>query len=125
MKPSYGLQDADIVRMLQEGNTAAEADKAERKWREESVEADRTLIATQSALDSDADLLDASERKAIDEAVERVKEALQGKNAEELRARTAALVAATADFAARRMDRAIRQALAGQNLAALNEKDKE
>ena len=111
--------------MLQEGNTAAEADKAERKWREESVEADRTLIATQSALDSDADLLDASERKAIDEAVERVKEALQGKNAEELRARTAALVAATADFAARRMDRAIRQALAGQNLAALNEKDKE
>lgn len=125
VKPSYGLQDADIVRMLQEGNTAAEADKAERKWREESVEADRTLIATQSALDSDADLLDASERKAIDEAVERVKEALQGKNAEELRARTAALVAATADFAARRMDRAIRQALAGQNLAALNEKDKE
>ncbi|MDY3273125.1 MAG: Fe-S protein assembly chaperone HscA [Duodenibacillus sp.] len=125
VKPSYGLQDADIVRMLQEGNTAAEADKAERKWREESVEADRTLIATQSALDLDADLLDASERKAIDEAVERVKEALQGKNAEELRARTAALVAATADFAARRMDRAIRQALAGQNLAALNEKDKE
>lgn len=125
VKPSYGLQDADIVRMLQEGNTAAEADKAERKWREESVEADRTLIATQSALDSDADLLDASERKAIDEAVERVKEALQGKNAEELRVRTAALVAATADFAARRMDRAIRQALAGQNLAALNEKDKE
>ena len=125
VKPSYGLQDADIVRMLQEGNTAAEADKAERKWREESVEADRTLIATQSALDLDADLLDASERKAIDEAGERVKEALQGKNAEELRARTAALVAATADFAARRMDRAIRQALAGQNLAALNEKDKE
>lgn len=125
VKPSYGLQDADIVRMLQEGNTAAEADKAERKWREESVEADRTLIATQSALDSDADLLDASERKAIDEAVECVKEALQGKNAEELRVRTAALVAATADFAARRMDRAIRQALAGQNLAALNEKDKE
>ena len=118
VKPSYGLQDADIVRMLQEGNTAAEADKAERKWREESVEADRTLIATQSALDLDADLLDASERKAIDEAGERVKEALQGKNAEELRARTAALVA-------RRMDRAIRQALAGQNLAALNEKDKE
>ncbi len=125
VKPSYGLQDADIVRMLQEGNTAAEADKAERKWREESVEADRTLIATQSALDSDADLLDTSERKAIDEAVERVKEALQGKNAEDLRARPAALVAATADFAARRMDRAIRQALAGQNLAALNEKDKE
>ena len=125
VKPSYGLQDADIVRMLQEGNTAAEADKAERKWREESVEADRMLIATQSALDSDADLLGAAERKAIDEAVGRVKEALQSKNAEELRARTAVLASATADFAARRMDRAIRRALAGQNLAAFNEKNKE
>ena len=122
VKPSYGLQDADIVRMLAEGNAAADADKDERRWREESVEADRTLIATQSALASDADLLDAAERKTIDEAMQRVKDALDGKDAEALRARTADLVAVTADFAARRMDRAIRKALAGQNLATLNEK---
>ena len=57
VKPSYGLTDEEIVRMLQEGNSSAEADMQARKLREEQVEAKRLLESTASALTQDGDLL--------------------------------------------------------------------
>ena len=62
VKPSYGLGDDDIARMLQEGFRAADADMAARTLRESQVEAERMLLATRSALQADGDLLDAQAR---------------------------------------------------------------
>ncbi len=117
VKPSYGLADEDIVRMLKEGNTEAEHDLEERKLREETVEAERVLIATESALSTDADLLNSKERSAIDQQIAALKAAIAKRNANEINQESKALVAATSDFAARRMDRSIRQALAGHSIA--------
>ena len=116
VKPSYGLGDEDIVRMLKEGNEAAASDLEERKLREETVEAERILIATDSALKADGDLLNAKERSAIDKEIELLRATIAERDAEKIKAQNAALVAATSEFAARRMDRSIRQALAGQTL---------
>ncbi len=117
VKPSYGLADEDIVRMLKEGNTEAEHDLEERKLREETVEAERVLIATESALSTDADLLNSKERSAIDQQIAALKAAIAKRNVDEINQESKALVAATSDFAARRMDRSIRQALAGHSIA--------
>ena len=116
VKPSYGLGDEDIVRMLKEGNEAAASDLEERKLREETVEAERILIATDSALKADGDLLNAKERSAIDKEIELLRATIAERDAEKIKTQNAALVAATSEFAARRMDRSIRQALAGQTL---------
>ncbi len=69
VKPSYGLEDADIARMLSESFSTAEGDMRERSLRESRVEADRMLLATRAALAADGDLLEPDERGAIDAAL--------------------------------------------------------
>jgi molecular chaperone HscA len=116
VKPSYGLGDDDIARMLQDSFSAAEQDMKQRALREEQVEAERILIATQSALDQDADLLSVQERKQIDVLMAQVKTAAQGSEQEAIKQAVDALAHATEEFAARRMDRSVRSALAGRKL---------
>jgi molecular chaperone HscA len=87
-----------------------------RALREQQVEADRLLAATQVALDADGDLLEPAERDAIAAAMRELKGASQGDDPRPIEARIAALAQATETFAARRMDRAVRQALAGRRL---------
>lgn len=117
VRPSYGLTDEEVVRMLRDGNSAASADKDERALREERVESDRLIEATVSAMRDDGDLLSEDERVAIEELMEKLRAAAKGTDVEALRAAIAALTAGTGDFAARRMDRSIRQALSGQSVA--------
>ena len=69
VKPSYGLSDDEIARMLREGFGSAEDDMRERALREARVEAERLLLATQSALAADGDLLSAPERAAIERRI--------------------------------------------------------
>jgi molecular chaperone HscA len=116
VKPSYGLSDDEIARMLQESFGTAEIDMKARALREQQVEADRLLAATQVALDADGDLLEPAERDAIAAAMRELKAASQGDDPRPIEARIAALAQATETFAARRMDRAVRQALAGRRL---------
>ena len=66
VKPSYGLGDEDIARMLQESFAHAAEDMAARALAEAQVEADQVMAATMAALDVDADLLDAGERAEVD-----------------------------------------------------------
>ena len=66
VKPSYGLSDEQIAKMLQESFTTAEQDMKARALVEARVDAQRMLLATQSALDADGDLLEAAERAHID-----------------------------------------------------------
>jgi molecular chaperone HscA len=117
VKPSYGLSDEQVASMLKEGFATAEADMAARSLREAQVDAERMVLATESALAADGDLLESGERATIDALVERVR--ATARDAGEPRAIEAAvdaLAEGTEGFAAARMNRGIRDALAGRNV---------
>jgi len=117
VKPSYGLGDEQIAKMLQESFTTAESDMRARALVEARVEADRMLLATRSALAADGDLLSNEERTAIDGLMAAL-EALrtQEEDAAVIDAATEALAKGTEAFAAMRMNRGIQKALAGKNI---------
>lgn len=116
VKPSYGLSDDEVARMLQDSFISAEADMQSRALREQQVEADRILLATQSALEADADLLDDQERRTIDNLLAALRDTRESGDQGAIKEAVAALAKGTEDFAARRMDRSVRAALAGKNL---------
>jgi len=125
VKPSYGLGDDQVARMLQESYSEAAGDMQLRALREEQVEAERILLATRSALDSDADLLSADEAAVVAEQLQAVVDALAASNDEAVapgqrqdavHAAVQALARGTEEFAARRMDKSVRKALAGKSL---------
>ena len=116
VKPSYGLSDDDIARMLQDSFGSAEVDMEARALRERQVDADRLLAATQVALEADGDLLESLERDAIQGWMRALKLCAQGTDAVAIESATAQLARGTEDFAARRMDRAVQQALSGRRL---------
>lgn len=119
VKPSYGLSDDAIARMLQEGFATAAQDMQARAVVEARVDADRMLIATQSALDADGDVLTAQERAAIDALMAALRQQRDASDAATIEAATEALAHGTEAFAAQRMNRGIQQALAGKNVQNL------
>jgi len=116
VKPSYGLADDQIARMLQDSFTTAEADMQARALVEARVDGDRMLLATQSALTADADLLSDAERHDIDILMTAVRAARPLQDAALIEAATKALAKGTEAFAAMRMNRGIQKALAGKNI---------
>ncbi len=116
VKPSYGLADEDIARMLSESFGTAEADMRERSLRESRVEAERMLLATRSALAADGDLLSAAEQDEVDALMTALDAARQGSDHAAIDAAVEALAHGTEAFAAQRMNRGIRQALAGRRV---------
>lgn len=116
VKPSYGLGDDDIARMLQDSFQSADLDMKLRALREEQVEAERIVLATESALAADADLLSVEERAAIDACIVIVRKQAQGDDHHAIKGAVEALAKGTEDFAARRMDRNVRNALTGRRL---------
>jgi len=117
VKPSYGLSDDDIARMLQDAFGSAQADMRARALREQQVDADRMLEAIQAALDADADLLSAPELADIQQQMRDLRQVAQtSDDPQTLEAAVQALARATETFAARRMDRAVQRALAGQSI---------
>jgi len=119
VKPSYGLSDDEVAKMLQDSFGTADDDMRARALREQQVEAQRLIEATQAALASDGDLLTTDERDAIERLLADVSRSLATNELEAVRRATEALVAGTDDFAASRMDRSIRAALAGRSVAEL------
>jgi molecular chaperone HscA len=119
VKPSYGLSDDEVARMLQDSFGTADDDMRARALREQQVEAQRLIEATRAALASDGDLLEADERETIERLLADVSLTKTTDELESIRRATEALVAGTDDFAARRMDRSIRAALAGRSVAEL------
>lgn len=116
VKPSYGLTDDDIIRMLQEGTGNAEEDMRLRTLREQEVEARRLIESTVSALVSDSDLLSKDEEATIRDLIVRLMAAVEAHELDPIKSLQEELTEATADFAARRMDRAIAEALSGKNV---------
>lgn len=119
VKPSYGLSDDQIARMLQDGFATAAQDMRTRAVVEARVDADRMLMATQSALDADGEVLEPSERVAIEVLMAALSAQRDADDAAAIEAATQALAKGTEAFAAQRMNRGIREALAGKNVQAL------
>ncbi|MEG1768664.1 MAG: Fe-S protein assembly chaperone HscA [Comamonas sp.] len=120
VKPSYGLSDDQIARMLQDGFATAAQDMQARALVEARVDADRMLIATQSALDADGDLLTASERATVDALMAALRTQQASSDPAVVEAATQALAKGTEAFAAQRMNRGIVQALAGKNVHSIS-----
>jgi molecular chaperone HscA len=116
VKPSYGLGDEDIARMLQDSFQSADVDMKLRALREEQVEAERILLATQAALESDGNLLSDAERMDIIRLMETLRNTMKGEDHNAIKTTLEALGRGTEEFAARRMDRSVRNALAGKKL---------
>ncbi len=116
VKPSYGLADEDIARMLTESFSAADQDMRERSLRESRVDAERLLLATRAALAADGDLLDAAQRAAIDAQLQNVERVREGGDHHRIDEAVEALAKATEGFAAERMNRGICQALSGKRV---------
>lgn len=119
VKPSYGLSDDEIARMLQDSFSTAQQDMQARALAEAQVDADRMIMATQSALAADADLLSADERAQVDSLIRSLGSARAHGDAATIEAATQLLAKGTEAFAAQRMNRGIRQALAGKNIEAV------
>jgi len=120
VKPSYGLSHDTIARMLQESFATAQQDIQARALAEARVAAQRLLTATETALAADGDLLNPEERAALTVETQQLHTLLHSDtDTATLEAATHRLAQHTEDFAARRMNRSIRLALAGQTIAAL------
>ena len=116
VKPSYGLGDEQIAQMLKDGFSHAKNDMAARSLRQAQVDAQRMLLATNSALAADGALLSADERTAVDALLTDTARIAQGSDTDAITAAIDALAEATEAFAAARMNQGIRQALAGRTI---------
>ena len=122
VKPSYGLTDGEIARMLQDSFQNAGDDKAARVLREQQVDAQRLIEAVEGALEVDGErLLDAEERAVIELQVQELRELLAGNDGLAIERQTKRLSQVTDAFAARRLDSTVKAALAGRNLNEIEE----
>jgi molecular chaperone HscA len=122
VKPSYGLTDDEVERMIRDSFAHAEEDVSERLLAVERVEADRILQATRAALTASADLLVEGERAAIETAMGELEKSKAGRDHLAIRAAISALDAASKDFATRRMNQALEQGLRGRDIGAVESK---
>jgi molecular chaperone HscA len=121
VKPSYGLTDDEVARMLRDSYDHARTDVEARQLAELKVDGQRLVEATEAALTEDgAALLDAKERAAINALLQAMREALQGSDAKAVKRALEALNQGTGDFAARRMDASVKRALKGHKLEELD-----
>jgi molecular chaperone HscA len=116
VRPSYGLGDDDIARMLTESFSAAEQDMIERSLRESRVEAERLVLATRAALRADGNLLSTEQRAAVEGLLAAVQGVREGNDQSRIDAAVEALAQGTEEFAAQRMNRSVRNALAGKRV---------
>ncbi len=116
VKPSYGLSDDEVARMLQESFSHATQDRDARALAEQRVEAESLLTALRAALDQDAGLLTAAEREDLGARMAELERSWNSTDHRAIKAAVEALNRASEPFAARRMDRAVSGALAGRKV---------
>ncbi|RMV53317.1 Chaperone protein HscA -like protein [Pseudomonas syringae pv. helianthi] len=122
VKPSYGLTDDEVTRMLKDSFEYAGDDKVARVLREHQVDAERLLEAVQGALEADGErLLDEEERLVINLQMDELRELMQGTDGYAIEQQTKRLSQVTDAFAARRLDSTVKAALAGRNLNEIEE----
>ncbi len=119
VKPSYGLSDDEIASMLKDSMAHSKDDALRRALKEAQVEAQRLIEAVQSALKSDDDLLTKDQHKVIENAIARLQSAALGEDRRQISQAMNDLEAETRTFAAQRMDKTIRKAMAGRRIEEL------
>jgi molecular chaperone HscA len=119
VKPSYGLADADIERMLRDSFEHAKDDMHARALSEYRVDGQRLIEATQSALAADGHLLRPDDRKEIEAKMASLGKLIGGTDHRAIKQAVDALNRATEEFAQRRMDEGVRRALAGRRIGSL------
>ena len=119
VKPSYGLGDDEVARMLKDSFGAADSDMRARAVREQQVEAQRIVDATESALAADASLLDAPEIARIRCLIDAVRRVGGSEDHVAIKDAIDALARGTEEFAALRMDASVKRALTGKRLDEL------
>jgi molecular chaperone HscA len=117
VKPSYGLTDEQVTRMLRDSIEHADEDVHRRQLLERRVEGERMAAAVRAALKEDPELVEAAERPGVDAALAALEDAIAGTDAQVIKLAIERANRATEPFAARRMDRSIRRALAGKSIA--------
>jgi molecular chaperone HscA len=122
VKPSYGLTDGEIARMLQDSFKNAGDDKVARVLREQQVDAQRLLEAVEAALLADGErLLNVDERLAIEAQMQQLRDLMAGTDGLAIEQQTKRLTQVTDAFAARRLDATVKAALAGRSLDEIEE----
>lgn len=122
VKPSYGLTDGEIARMLTDSFQYAGDDKVARQLREHQVDGERLIEAVQAALDADGErLLDDEERMVIGLQMDELRALVKGSDGPAIEQQTKLLSQVTDAFAARRMNNAVKDALSGRNLNEIEE----
>ena len=120
VKPSYGLSDDEIAGLLKDSLTHVKDDALRRALKESQVEAQRLIEAVRSALKADSELLAADELARVESGIVRLQSASLAENRRQIVLAMDDLEAETKEFAARRMDKSIRRALAGRNISELD-----
>ena len=119
VKPSYGLSDEQITQMLRDSFDHAKDDVHARALREQRVDGERMLEATEAALREDADLLTAEESSALRSELEALRKTLSCTDHRTIKSGIERVNRASEAFAGRRMDRSIKRALAGRKVESL------
>ena len=117
VKPSYGLDDSDIEKMLKESISSSQEDMETRRFREQQVEAERVLLALDSAIEKDAAVfLNDEERATLMDAREHLLTMIKQGNHLEIKKAREKLEIASEDYVARRMNANVRELMAGRNI---------
>ncbi len=116
VKPSYGLTDDEVAKMLRDSFDHAQADRDSRALAEQRVDAEALIGAIRAAMAQDGDLLSSDERAALESGLASLDAASRGTDHRALKSAVEALNRASEPFAARRMDRSVSRALAGRRL---------
>ena len=119
VKPSYGLADADVERMLRDSFEHAREDMHTRALAEHRVDGQRLLEATRAALEVDSSLLNSEELNLIRKTMQTLENLLSSKDHRAIKNAADALNRVTEEFAARRMDQGVKRALAGRKISSL------
>jgi molecular chaperone HscA len=120
VKPSYGLTDEEVERMLLDALDHGEEDFEARRLADAKVEGARIVLATEKGLTADSDLLQGDEHERVTKAVQELKGAIESATkASSIQLRIDELDHVTHEWAGRRMNRAIASAIAGKNVGEI------
>jgi molecular chaperone HscA len=120
VKPSFGLSDSEIEKMLRDSMSHAQEDVVARTLREQQVEADRILESVEAAVAADSKMLKAAELNAINSAIKILHDVREGNDPRKIKHAIEELNKASTEFAARRMNASIQTAMAGHNVDEFN-----
>jgi len=124
IKPSYGLQDTEIEKMISDSMTHAEDDVAARMLQEQIVDADRAVEALDTAMEKDADeFLSGDEKQKILEVRAALISCRDSKDSDAIKNKLRELEAASEIYVSRRMNASIGAAMAGTHIDSYNDSD--